>query len=307
MKNYFILFIFLQTLVIAQKKKNGTIYIEHPTIELVKKFDKAFTSGDTEKIKKLVTEDFKLYNGLSTNFANNTGSTLDGLLRNSKYWSEKLDEFKIESRGVAYPDAFEFKGGRIWVYTYDILSGYDKENGFKIKTPYDRSILFNEKGDKIKYIIESFNTLHLSKYNNSLSTIENGKIFKDHPFIGVVRRMMSNFERGKLDKAYEDFLPNAKFYDINLPFGESRTLEEHKKGNQELLNKFEIVSINESGYPDLLKYNGDGFTIIAWWVVVLKHKKSKKETKLYLHNQLTLNNEGKIQRLVDYYNGSLLN
>ena len=134
MKNYFLLFIFLQTLVIAQKKKNGTIYIEHPTIELVKKFDKAFTSGDTEKIKKLVTEDFKLYNGLSTNFANNTGSTLDGLLRNSKYWSEKLDEFKIESRGVAYPDAFEFKGGRIWVYTYDILSGYDKENGFKIKT-----------------------------------------------------------------------------------------------------------------------------------------------------------------------------
>ena len=126
-------------------------------------------------------------------------------------------------------------------------------------TPYDRSILFNEKGDKIKYIIESFNTLHLSKYNNSLSTIENGKIFKDHPFIGVVRRMMSNFERGKLDNAYEDFLPNAKFYDINLPFGESRTLEEHKKGNQELLKKFEIVSINESGYPDLLKYNGDGF------------------------------------------------
>jgi hypothetical protein len=83
---------------------------------------------------------------------------------------------------------------------------------------------------------------------------------------------MSNFERGNLDQAYADFLTNAKLFDINLSFGESMTIEEHKKGNQELFKNFDIVSVNESGYPDLLEYNGDGYSLISWWIVILKKK-----------------------------------
>lgn len=308
MKKTLIFLLIAPLFLFAQTKKNGTIYNEHPTLELVKEFDEAFVSGNLEKLKSLVTDDFKFYNGLSTNFVSQQGRTLDALLGNSKYWSEKLDDFKIESReGGSYPDALEFKGGQLWVYTYDILSGYDKENGFKIMTPYDRSILFNKEGDKIHRIIESFNTQHLSKYNSSFLTTKNGTIYKDHPFIGVVRRMMSNFERGNLENAYADFLPNARMFDSNMPFGESLSVEEHKKGNEELFKNFEILSVNEWGYPDLLEYNGDGYSLISWWVVILKNKKTNKETKVHLHNQLTLNNEGKILRSVDYYNGAALN
>ncbi|MEK9740459.1 MAG: hypothetical protein VW262_04665 [Flavobacteriaceae bacterium] len=308
MKKKFIFLLIAPLFLLAQTKKNGTIYNEHPTLELVKEFDEAFVAGNLEKLKSLVTDDFKFYNGLSTNFVSQQGSKLDALLGNSKYWSEKLDDFKIESRGGgSYPDALEFKGGQLWVYTYDVLSGYDKENGFKIMTPYDRSILFNKEGDKIHRIIESFNTEHLSKYNSSFLTTKNGTIYKDHPFIGVVRRMMSNFERGNLENAYADFLPNARMFDSNMPFGESLSVEEHKKGNEELFKNFEILSVNEWGYPDLLEYNGDGYSLISWWVVILKNKKTNKETKVQLHNQLTLNNEGKILRSVDYYNGAALN
>ena len=308
MKKTLIFLLIAPLFLFAQTKKNGTIYNEHPTLELVKEFDEAFVAGNLEKLKYLVTDDFKFYNGLSTNFVSQQGRTLDDLLGNSKYWSEKLDDFKIESRGGgSYPDALEFKGGQVWVYTYDVLSGYDKENGFKIMTPYDRSILFNKEGDKIHRIIESFNTQHLSKYNSSFLTTKNGTIYKDHPFIGVVRRMMSNFERGNLENAYADFLPNARMFDSNMPFGESLSVEEHKKGNEELFKNFEILSVNEWGYPDLLEYNGDGYSLISWWVVILKNKKTNKETKVHLHNQLTLNNEGKILRSVDYYNGAALN
>jgi len=308
MKKIFIFLLIAPLFLLAQTKKNGTIYNEHPTLELVKEFDEAFVAGNLDKLKSLVTDDFKLYNGLSTNFVSQQGRTLDALLGNSKYWSEKLDDFKIESRGGgSYPDALEFKGGQLWVYTYDVLSGYDKENGFKIMTPYDRSILFNKEGDKIHRIIESFNTQHLSKYNSSFLTTKNGTIYKDHPFIGVVRRMMSNFERGNLEDAYADFLPNARIFDSNMPFGESLSIEEHKKGNEELFKNFEVLSVNEWGYPDLLEYNGDGYSLISWWVVILKNKKTNKETKVHLHNQLTMNNEGKILRSVDYYNGAALN
>ena len=77
--------------------------------------------------------------------------------------------------------------------------------------------------------------------------------------------------------------------------------------SQELYKNFEIISVNEWGYPDLLEYNGDGYSLISWWVIILKNIKSKKESKVYLHSSITLNNEGKIQRLVDYYNGAALN
>lgn len=307
MKNYLLLLLIAPLFTIAQTKKNGTIYVEHPGIELVKEFDKAFTSGDVEKLKTLVTEDFRYYNGLSTNFYSNNGGNVNQLVNNVSYWNNQLDDFSIESRGSAYPDAFEFKGDVIWIYTYDILSGYDKENGFKIKTPYDRSILLNKEGNKIHRIIESFNQAHIEKYNNSFKTVENGKIYRDHPYIGVVRKIMAHFEQGNIDRMYDDYLPNARLFDINLPFGESMSIEEHKKTIQNLYDAFEVVSVNESGYPDLMQYNGDGISLISWWVIILKNKISKEEIKVYLHNDLTLNDEGKVMRSVDYYNGALLN
>ena len=45
------------SLLFAQKKKNGTIYIEHPYIEIVNEFNEAFVKGNLEKIKSLVSDD----------------------------------------------------------------------------------------------------------------------------------------------------------------------------------------------------------------------------------------------------------
>jgi len=88
MKKIFLTLLCIPFFIAAQTKKNGTLYIEHPAIDLVKEFDKAFVAGNLDKLKTLVTDDFKLYNGLSTNFVNQQGRTLDALLGNSKYWSE---------------------------------------------------------------------------------------------------------------------------------------------------------------------------------------------------------------------------
>ena len=45
----------LCSLLSAQKKKNGTIYIEHPAMDVVEDFNMAFVNGDLEKIKSKVT------------------------------------------------------------------------------------------------------------------------------------------------------------------------------------------------------------------------------------------------------------
>ena len=61
MKKILILFTILTTsVVLSQKEANGKIYIEHPAIEIVDQFTKAYVAGDLEKIKELVTDDVQV-------------------------------------------------------------------------------------------------------------------------------------------------------------------------------------------------------------------------------------------------------
>jgi hypothetical protein len=288
----------------AQKKKNGVIYNEHPYLETVKEFNSAFIKGDKEKIKSLVAEDVKLWNSMSTN-KRQKGIGLNGLLGRSSYWSNKLKNYSIEPKGKAYPDVLEFKGNNIWVYTYEVLKGIDKDNGFKIETPIDRSFLFNKEG-KISWILESFNSAHLEKYNNSFKKRTNGTIWIDHPYIGTVRRLMNNFGIGEIDAAYEELGPDARIYDINMAIGEFQTIEERREWEKGVFTNFNLLSIDESGYPDLLEYNGDGMTVLSWWIMKFQDKRNLKIVDLYLHRSDTVDEEGKIINTILYYNGQLL-
>ena len=293
------------TKVEAQKNKNGVIYDKHPALELVKEFNLAFVSGDNEKLKSLVTEDVKLWNSMSTDKSQEANG-LKTIIGWSNYWSNQLKGFSIEPKGQAYPDAFKFKGDQLWVYTYEILKGVDKENGFMIETPFDRSFLLNKEGTKITWILESFNTAHIEKYWNSFKKRSNGKIWRDHPFIDSVRRLMNNFGLGEIDLAYAEHHPKAKIYDINMPIGEYHTLEQRREFEKGVFANFDLISVDESGYPDLLEYNGDGMEVLSWWTMTFKDKRSKENIKVYLHRSDTLNDEGKITRSVVYYNGQLL-
>ena len=51
----------------AQKKKNGTVFVDHPGIELVNAFNSAWTSGDIEGAASFLSEDFRIKNGNSKN------------------------------------------------------------------------------------------------------------------------------------------------------------------------------------------------------------------------------------------------
>ena len=52
----------------AQKKeKNGTIYKTHPGIDLVHQYQQAFVSGDEATLTKILADDAKSINALSSN------------------------------------------------------------------------------------------------------------------------------------------------------------------------------------------------------------------------------------------------
>jgi len=60
----------------GQKKANGTIYIEHPAINVVDAFTKAMVLGDTTAMGNMMTDDFKAQNLVtSTPFTEGTGKS----------------------------------------------------------------------------------------------------------------------------------------------------------------------------------------------------------------------------------------
>ena len=306
MKKIFILFLFVGSFSMnGQKNPNGKIFDEHPGIVLVEKFNKAFVDADEATLNELLTDDFKAYNGEWMNKDQNF-STKQNIINQSKYWNSSLMNYSINKRGASYPDALEYKrNNTTWVYTYDVFHGIDKNNGFKIEMPYDRSFILNDKGDKIAAMIINYNTRMMQKYSLSFETIKNGTIYKDHENIRTLRKVISFFEMGDHDSAYSFFDENARFDDINLPIGTSQSLEENRAGFNNTLSNFDLISIDEYGYPDLLDYEGNGSEAISWWTFRFKNKQSGKVFRVFCHFSHSFNDEGKIIRQVAYYDGSL--
>ena len=306
MKKFYFILLFAGSLsVAAQKNSNGKIYDQHPGIDLVEKFNKAFIAADEAQLNSLMTDDFKAYNGEGMNKDRNSATKQD-MINQAKYWNGSLMNYSIDKRGGSYPDALEYKRSGTWVYTYDVFHGIDKNNGFKIEMPYDRSFILNKTGDKIAAMIINYNTRIMNKYNLSFETIRNGTIYKDHENIRTLRKVISYFEMGDHDKAYSFYTKGARFSDINAPIGSSNSIAENREGFEQTLTKYDLISIDEYGYPDLLDYEGSGSETISWWTFRFKSKKTGELIKVFCHFTHSFNAEGQITRQVAYYNGALL-
>ena len=51
----------------TQKNNNGKVYDKHPAIEKVNKFTSAWISGDTETLKSLTGDNFKMGSSMNNN------------------------------------------------------------------------------------------------------------------------------------------------------------------------------------------------------------------------------------------------
>ena len=51
----------------AQKKKNGTMYIEHPAIDVINQMYAAVNAKDSLKLASLIADDFKGFSGDNMN------------------------------------------------------------------------------------------------------------------------------------------------------------------------------------------------------------------------------------------------
>lgn len=301
-KHIIYLFVLCFSFSFSQKKNNGKLYIEHPAMDVVEQFNEAFVSGDLETMKSLVSDDFRWYT-----LSMREPGTLQQLLNRSNYLSKNVVNFDIKHYGGAYPDALEYKKDDILeVMTYTWMSGYDRNTGVELDMPRYVNFRMNDEG-KIRSMNVMDDQALWTKAYQAWDTRANGVIYKDHPLVTKVRLMMRDYETQDVEKIKSNYTENTRFYDVmNSPVDEFKSLEEEFAQFNDYMEVFELVNIRESGFPDVLDYEGNGAVVISWWEMTLRNKKSGKTNTIMQHIQHSFNENGEIVREDYYFNPAQL-
>ena len=301
-KHIIYLFVLCFSFSFSQKKNNGKLYIEHPAMDVVEQFNKAFVSGDLETMKLLVSDDFRWYT-----LSMREPGTLQQLLNRSNYLSKNVVKFDIKHYGGAYPDALEYKKDDVLeVMTYTWMSGYDRNTGVELDMPRYVNFRINDDGKISRMNVMDDQALWTKAYQ-AWDTRANGVIYKDHPLVTKVRLMMRDYETQDVEKIKSNYTENTRFYDVmNSPVDEFKSLEEEFAQFNDYMEVFELVNIRESGYPDVLDYEGNGAVVISWWEMTLRNKKSGKTNTIMQHIQHSFNEKGEIVREDYYFNPAQL-
>ena len=305
-----ILLMSLTMVAYSQKKKNGTIYSEHPAINVVEDFQKAFVSGDADKVMSFLADDYKWWNGTNSNKDAKPG-TKEGAGKNTTWWKENIAYLSMERSGEAYPDAIEYKDAEqkdvVWVQTWDHIKGVHNETGVKIDMPMHRLYVVNA-DNKIETVIDYSDRTVWDELRQSFVPRENGTIYNHHDYINSVRRMMSALENSDMDKFYSFYDEKATFSNIHMPpDADDLTLEEDKKGMKEMMDNFDITSIDVQGYPDYLNYGlGNAKVVQSWWKLRMTRKSDGKKIVMPLFLIHDFNDDGKIVGEGAYYSMALM-
>lgn len=310
MKKLFLTAFLLTTFIsFAQKKDNGTIYIDHPAIRVVENMTKAFVAGDIQKVASYLSDDFKSYNGVSGK-TNDKGEDKAAFLKMAKAWHDQLDYYSITPWGEAYPDALEYKKDNardvVWVLTWDKLKGVHKATGVKVEMPLHRSFVVNS-NNKITRMIDYMDSNVITEIRQSLNDRTNGTIYNHHEYINTVKKMVYALENKDYAKSYSFYDEKARFLSMGTMSTNGISLEEQKAMDKKILQKFEIASIDIVGYPDYLHYElGDARKVLSWWNYNLIRKSDKKAIVFPIHLSHDFNKDGKITSETAYYDPTLL-
>ena len=287
-----------------KKKKNGNLYIEHPGIDLVESFHKAFVDGDIEKAASFLSEDFRIYNSLTMN-KDSKGWGKAAIIANMTSWKNNWEYLSFERSEGSYPDALEYDKSGNWVFSWNHLYAINKTTGVKFDSPILRGYVLNESSSKITRIHEYNNSSNFSMVNDSFYERKNGTIYINHEHINTVRKLQYAFANGDVDKAFSFFHENAVFIDIN----ESKNMnqDEIKARDTKMLAGWAIDGLDESGYPDYLEYDWqDSKTVQSWWRFRMSRSSDGKKVVIPVLFIDNFNNDGKIIRRNAYWNASLL-
>ncbi|MDX8338032.1 nuclear transport factor 2 family protein [Draconibacterium sp. IB214405] len=297
MKNFAVLLILaLIGSSVFSQNKNGTVFNEHETIDVTRDFWNAVKSGDTEKAKTFFADSVMIVRN-----GNDWKTTADQFGENTGWWSKNFVKFNVEDSPGAYPDAIEYKDGKIWVQDWLKLTGTHEKTGINLELELHCLYAFNDDG-KIAAFIQYYNNNVFEDIRNAQTTRENGKVYINHPYIATVRKLLNTYVAEDVDGLRDFFAENATFSNTAGGFNQSMNLEERAADVANHFATRKDIHFEQIGYPDCIFYElNNGFVVYSWWNYSYTDEESGKKVVMPLMLSHSFNDDGKIVQEMAYF------
>ena len=289
MKRLLVLLImgFSSLLVLAQKE-SGIVYSEHDAIGKTRALWAAMIQGDKEKLCSFFADTVMLVQNdkSSTQLKNEMGGFVD-------FW-KRFTKAEIKDNPPAYPDAIDYKPGGLWVQDWILCTGRDTMSGINPNMPCHNLYRFNQEG-KISLLIQYYQEEQFNEMFRSQQTRENGKIYKNHPLIVTVRKMINALCDEDIEKYLGYFTKKATFWDNTMKYNDKgMTVEQERAMCKDFLTKYSDIRFEQVGYPDCLYYDeGNSWIVMSWWTIKYKNRDTKEEISAPIMLTHNFNADGK--------------
>ena len=281
------------------QKKNGVVYSEHETIDKTRELWKTFAKGDFEGFKSYMADTLKvIVNGKKVEV------TDEKMKKYVNWYKKNIVMLEIQDHKPAYPDAIEYKKSGTWVQDWQKITGIHTATGIKLDLPVHHLYEFNKDG-KIATMIYYYNDEVFAEIKNSERTIENGKVFINHPCIVTVRKVANAFENKDLEGWAKFFTDEAQFGNSVRKWGELNDLKTQMEALKEsrFFKPETEFKIEQLGYPDCIYYaKDDVYVVYSWWLYKEKGKNGMIEVPYMVSS--TFNKDGKIDREFVWYSSN---
>lgn len=277
------------------QKVNGTVYSEHEAINKTRNFWTIFVKGDKDGFLSYYADSvLHIINGVEyKKLRKDFGGYVD--------WWKGFENLKVEDDKPAFPDAFVYSNGDVWVQDWIRFTGIHKETGINIVWKVHNLYRFDKNG-KINFLEQHFDNKAFDEIFNSAKTIENGKIYINHPYIVTVRKFINAYCREDLEAVKSFFAPNAVSSSFTKDGNNRINLETIMKQNKEAFDNYSDIVINQAGYPDCIYYEKENYYVVySWWTISCTRKDGKKFSDVPVMFSYTFNNDGKIIEEMEYY------
>jgi len=294
--------------VFAQKKKNGTVYIDHPAIDVINQMYDAVNTNNLEVLNNLISDDFKGVWGDEMN-KDREPATKKQFIDNIDSWNTKNRYYSLKSGKNAYPDAIKYNDENFkdvtLVYCWEAISGVGGMTGVKFSQRRHTQYAVNS-DNKISFSRSYMNQMPFVESWRSRNNLSDGKIYSNHTNINTVRKAMHALQYGNMDHFYEAFDENAKFDGLFSDWDdEDLSMEEFKTLQADFLNNYTIQSVDNKGIK-YYEFDSQRGLVQSWWRLSIVRKSDSKAIVMPVMVNHRFNDEGKIVKQFEAWNGDKL-
>lgn len=147
--------------------------------------------------------------------------------------------------------------------------------------------------------------------------VKNGIIYKEHPYIEIVKQVAAMYERGDTAAMAMLYADSAQVYGMtrysvdtskvaqwSVP--PSKGLAGAKAGWQQVFDNWEQIKMRMIGVPEAMAYDDSPFSVQSFWLFTMVNKKTKKVAKVEMVLFVLFNKAGKIATQIEFYDPTSL-